>query len=167
MLHVFKSLPVAREIHRAEALPERARGFVRHTITLGWEERLKARGRRRSDGGLEFGTALPRGTTLAEGDCFVLDEAAIVVAVAERLEPLFVIEPRTPVEWGLYAYCIGNSHQPLMLTAAGIVCPDVAGMEQVLTYHRIPFSRAAGPFTPTSLGGEYVPGHQHGPGRAR
>ncbi len=165
MLQVFKSIPVARETFPADALPESARAYGRDTITLGWGERLKARGRRQSDGGLEFGTALPRGTTLRGGDCFVLEGAAIVVAVAERLEPVFVIEPRTPAEWGLFAYCIGNSHQPLMLTAAAIVCPEVTGMEQVLTYHGIPFSRATRAFTPVGPGVEV--GHQHSPERGR
>jgi urease accessory protein UreE len=167
MLHVFTSLPIVRDIHRADALPERARAYGRDLITLGWEERLKARGRRRSDGGLEFGTTLPRGTTLCAGDSFVFDEQAIVVTVAERLERVFVVEPPTPVEWGLFAYCIGNSHQPLMLTAAAIVCPDVPGMEQVLTYHGIAFSRSIRAFTPVSLGGELPgAGHQHNPERA-
>ena len=162
MLHVFKSLPVAREVQRADALPGRARAYRHDTITLGWEERLRARSRRRSDGGFEFGTTLPRGTTLREGDGFVFEEARIVVTVVERPEPVFVIEPRSPAEWGLFAYCIGNSHQPLMVMSTALVCPDVPGMEQVLTYHGIPFSRANRSFTPAGLGLDpYVAGHQH------
>jgi urease accessory protein UreE len=167
LLHVFKSLPVVHEIHRSDALPERARTYKHDTITLGWEERLRARGRRRSDAGLEFGTTLPRGTTLGAGDCLVLDEAETVVTVAERLEPVFVVEPPTPAEWGLFAYCIGNSHQPMMLTTTAIVCPDVPGMEHVLAYHGIPFSRSTRAFTPVGLGGElFATGHQHNPKQA-
>ncbi len=94
--------------------------------------------------------------------------AAIVVTVVERLEPVFVVEPPTAAEWGLFAYCIGNSHQPLMLTTTAIVCPDVPGMEHVLAYHGIPFSRSTRAFTPVSLGGElFVAGHQHNPERVR
>jgi len=167
VLHVFKSLPLVRETHRSESLPERARAYGRDTITLGWEERLRARGRRRSDGGFEFGTTLLRGTTLHAGDCFVLDEPAIVVTVTERLERVFVVEPPTPMEWGLFAYCIGNSHQPLMLTTTAIVCPDVPGMEHVLAYHGIPFSRSTLAFTPVSLAGDLdLLGHRHSPERA-
>src|SRR6185503_16264789 len=121
---------VVRAICRADALPEGTGAYRRDTITLGWEERLKTRGRRRSDGGFEFGTTLARGTTLRDGDAFVLPEEMIVVVVVERPEAVFVIEPRMPAEWGLFAYCIGNSHQPLMFTAGAIVCPDVTGMEQ-------------------------------------
>ena len=151
MLQVFRSLPVASAVYRDELLPAVARSFARDTVTLGWEDRLKGRSRRRSDSGVEFATTLPRGTVLREGDCFVLDAHALVVIVIERPEPVFVVEPRTAEEWGLYGYLIGNSHQPVMLVDGAIVCPDVPGMEQVLTQHEIRFSRAMRPFTPVSF----------------
>ena len=157
MLQIFKPLPIVHEVHRLDTLPETALGRPRDTITLGWEERLKARGRRRSDGGVEFATTLPRATVLRDADCFVLPD--LLVRVVERREHVFVIEPRTPAEWGLFAYHIGNSHQPLMITEGGLICADAIGMEQVLEYHRIPFSRAERPFTPVGLN----PGHQHAP----
>jgi len=130
--------------------------YARDTITLGWEARVQAHGRKRSDGGVEFGLALPRGTILREGDAFVLDEQRLVVRVVERPEPVFVIEARTPAEWGLYGYHIGNRHQPVMITDRGIVCPDIAGVEQLLEQHRIPYTRAMLPFTPATAG---VPHH--------
>src|SRR5947208_416850 len=108
---------VVQNVHREAALPESARGYRRDTITLGWEERTHAHGRRVSDGGVEFGTSLSRGTVLRAGDCFVLDEARAVVRIVERPEAVFVIESPTPQEWGLYAYHIGNRHHPLMITA--------------------------------------------------
>src|SRR6202521_4112284 len=107
VLQVFKSLPVVHDVVRERALPASASAYARDTVTLGWEERLKARGRRRSDGGTEFGTALPRGTVLEAGDCLICEPLARVFVVIEREEPVFVIEPRTPVEWGLFAYHIG------------------------------------------------------------
>jgi urease accessory protein len=164
VLQVFKSLPVVDEVHREDALPANAHGYARHTITLGWEERLKARGRRRTDAGVEFGAALPRGTILRAGDCFVIDLHATVAAVIERDEPVLMIEPRTPSEWGLFGYHIGNSHQPVMITDRAIVCPDVPGMEQVLACHGIPFSRSLQPFTPVGLAeGINASAHRHQP----
>jgi len=148
MLHAFRSLPVVRTVHRTDALPAAAGEYAGDTITLGWEARLRARGRRRSDAGIEFGTALDRGTVLRAGDCFVLDPIATVVAVVERPEAVFVIEPATPSEWALFAYHIGNCHQPLMLTDRAIVCADLPGMKEALDYHRVPFSRSVQPFTP-------------------
>ena len=141
---------VVEQIHREDALPLTARGYARDTLTLGWEDRLRVRGSRRSDGGVAFDLSLPRGTILRGGDCLILDEAKAVVVVVERREPVFFIEPRTPQEWGLFAYHIGNRHLPLMITEERIVCPDVAGAEQLLEQQRIPFARATLAFTPAT-----------------
>jgi urease accessory protein len=157
VFQAFRSLPVARDIYCVDSLPERAHSYARDTITLDWEERLKARARRVSDGGAEFGAALARGTMLRGGDCFVLDQLQIVVMVVERAEPVFVIAPRSPEEWGRYAYQIGNNHLPVMIEDGLLVCPDVPGMEQVLALHAIEFVRASRPFTP--LAG--LPDHRH------
>ena len=147
---------VIEQIHREDALPPTTRGYARDTMTLGWDDRLRVHGRRRSDGGVAFGLSLPRGTMLRGGDCLVVDEAKTVVVVVERSEPVFLIEPRTPQEWGLFAYHIGNRHQPLMITETGIVCPDVAGVEQLLEQQRIPFVRRTLAFTPaTSVAGDH------------
>ena len=142
---------------RESELPDAARGYGRETITLGWEERVQAHGRRQSDEGVEFGLALPRGSVLRAGDCFVLDAARMVVTVVERPEPVFVIEPRSAQEWALYAYHIGNRHQPVMITASALVCPDVPGVAQLLHQQHIPHSRAMLPFTPATA----AAGHQH------
>ncbi len=141
---------VVEQIHREDALPPMARGYARDTITLRWDDRLRVRGRRRSDGGIAFGLSLPRGTILRGGDCLVLEEVKIVVVVIERPEPVFLIEPRAPQEWALYAYHLGNRHQPLMITERGIVCPDVAGVEQLLEQQRIPFTSTTLSFTPAT-----------------
>jgi urease accessory protein len=143
-------LIVIEQTHPENALPATARSYARDTITLGWDDRPRVRGQRRSDGGIAFGFYLPRGTMLRGGDCLVLDEVNTVVVVIERPEPVFLSEPRTPQEWGLFAYHIGNRHQPLMIIHTGIVCPDVAGVEQLLEQHRIPFSRPTLPFTPAT-----------------
>ena len=54
-----------------------------------------------------------------------------------------------------WAYYIGNSHQPLMIADDALVCADVPGMEQVLTWHAIPFTREQRAFTPESQGPEH------------
>lgn len=148
---------VVERIYREPELPEEARGDRRDTVTLGWEDRTHVHGRRRTDGGVEFGTSLPRGTVLRAGDCLVLDSERLVVTVVERPEPVFVIEPRTTPEWALFAYHIGNRHQPVMITEHALVCPDVAGVEPLLQQHKMPYTRATLPFTPAAT----VAGHQH------
>jgi len=152
-----EALTVIDRVYRNGDLPESTRGFSRDTVTLGWEDRTHVHGRRRTDGGVEFGTALPRGTVLRAGDCFVLDAERLVVSIVERGELVFVIEPRSAHEWGLFAYHIGNRHQPLMITERALVCPDVPGVEQLLQQHDIPYMRATLPFTPATT----VAAHQH------
>src|SRR5262245_16125158 len=159
MLNAFKSLPIARTIYRLESLPGSAREYAPDTVTLGWEERLRTRGRRMSDTGVMFGTTLARGTVLREGDCFVLDPIATVVTVVEMPEAVFVVVPRTPPEWALFAYHIGNSHQPLMVTDEAIICADLPGMKEALAHHRIPFTERTQPFTPIVE----IPAHTHQP----
>lgn len=150
-------MTVVERVFTGSELPESVRAFARDTVTLGWEDRTHVHGRRRTDGGVEFGTSLPRGTVLRAGDCLVLDGDRLVVTVIERGEPVFVIEPRSAPEWALFAYHIGNRHQPLMITDRALVCPDVPGVEQVLRQHQMPYTRATRPFTPAAT----VAGHSH------
>ena len=147
-------MTVVDRVHRTADLPE---SFRADTITLGWEDRTRVHGRRRSDSGLEFATSLPRGTVLRDGDCFVLDAERVMVTVRERPEPVFVVEPRSAAEWALFAYHIGNRHQPVMITDRALVCPDVPGVQQLLEQHHMPFARATAPFTPVAA----TSGHQH------
>jgi urease accessory protein len=118
---------------------------------------VQGHARRRSDAGVEFALALPRGSVLRAGDCFVLDEERTVVTVVERPEPVFVIEPRSAQEWALYAYHIGNRHQPIMITDRALVCPDVPGVAQLLEQQHIPHAQAMLPFTPATA----VAAHSH------
>jgi urease accessory protein UreE len=87
----------------------------------------------------------------------VLDAPRLVVDIVERPEPVFVIHPQTPSEWGLFAYHLGNGHQPLMVTEGALVCPDLPGVESLLQHYRIPYLRADVAFTPVSA----VPAHHH------
>ena len=164
MLQVFRSLPVAREVYPIGSLPAAVSNYPRDTVTLGWEERLKGRARRRSDGGIEFGTALARGLVLQQDDCLLLEDPRAVIVVVEKVEPVFVITPASPEEWARFAYFIGNSHQPMMVDGGAIVCPDVLGMTQVLDYHEIPYAAAVRAFTPITMNGEaFTAEHLHRP----
>lgn len=155
MLQLFKTVPIVSELFRAGACPERATAYARDTVTLGWEDRLKARARRRSDGGSEFATVLARGTALRGGDALVVDELALVVVVVEAAEAVFVVRPANAEEWGRFGYQIGNSHQPLMIAGDVIVCADLPGMAQVLEQNGIPFERDVRPFTPLQASSDH------------
>ena len=150
-------MTIAERIYREPDVPEGARAYKRDTVTLGWEDRTHVHGRRRTDGGVEFGTSMPRGSVLRAGDCFVLELERLVVSVVERPEAVFLIEPGSAFEWALFAYHIGNRHQPVMITERALVCPDVPGVEPLLQQHGMPYVRATRPFTPAAT----VAGHQH------
>jgi urease accessory protein len=150
-------MTIVERVYKSGDLPDAARAFARDTVTLGWEDRTHVHGRRRTDGGVEFGTSLPRGTVLRAGDSLVLDAERLIVSIVERVEAVFVIEPRSAHEWGLFAYHIGNRHQPVMITDRALVCPDVPGVEQLLQQHHMPYTRASLPFTPATA----AAGHQH------
>jgi urease accessory protein len=150
-------LIIVERVSRESELPETVRDYARDTVTLGWADRTHVHGRRRTDGGLEFGTSLPRGTVLRSGDCFIVDQSRLVISIVERPEPVFVIEPGSAPEWALFAYHIGNRHHPVMITERSLVCPDVPGVEPLLQQHRVPYARATLPFTPAAT----VVGHQH------
>jgi urease accessory protein len=150
-------MTIVERIHRAAELPAAARAYTQDTITLGWEDRTHVHGRRTSDGGVDFGISLPRGSVLLAGDCLVLEPERLVIGVIERPEPVFVIEPGGAPEWALFAYHIGNRHQPVMITDRSLVCPAAPGVEQLLQQHRMPYVRAMLPFTPAAT----VAPHQH------
>lgn len=152
---LFRSIPIAEAVFDLNRLPAALADAPRDAIALGWEERVKTRARWRTDGGVEFGTSLPRGTMLREGDCLALDHPALVIVVRERAEPVLVARPASPQQWALWGYHIGNSHQPLMIASDALVCADVAEMRQVLEFHAIPYTRETRPFTPVTLS----PGH--------
>ena len=154
---LFQSIPVASAVCRAETLSAEAATYRQDVVSLGWEDRIKTRARRRSDSGFEFATTLPRGTVLRDGDCFVFVTPLVVVRVLERAEPVLVVRPRTSQQWALYAYHIGNSHQPVMVADDGIVCPDGPGIEDVLKHYGVPFVREVRAFTPVGQ----VPDHRH------
>lgn len=152
----LEPVTIIDRVHAPHDLPDRARSYARDTVTLGWEARTHVHGRRASDGGVEFGTSFPRGTVLRDGDCLVLDAERLVVSVVARPESVFVIEPRDAHEWALFAYHIGNRHQPVMIADGALVCPDAPGVEQLFQQHRMPYRRATRPFTPVA-----TTGHQH------
>lgn len=162
MLDVFKTLPTTDVVVRAGGGDPRERdavaaGYRRDTLTLGWDDRLKGRGRRRTDGGVEFGTTLPRGTVLRAGDLLVVDALRLIVAVVERPEHVLVVVPASAGAWGMCGYHLGNGHQPVMFTDREIICLDTIGTAQILDQHGISFVRDLRPFTPVAAWAD----HQH------
>ncbi|MGC4084530.1 MAG: hypothetical protein QM736_21040 [Vicinamibacterales bacterium] len=149
---LFRNVPVAESVFRIERLPAGLASHPRGSLTLGWQDRIAPRSRYRTDDGVEFGMALPRGTILREGDCLPIDRPALVIVVQEKPEAVLVAAPQSAEQGTLWAYYIGNSHQPLMLEGGRLICPDVKGMDDVFAFHGIPFERETRAFTPVAAG---------------
>ncbi|MBS1819758.1 MAG: hypothetical protein JSU08_17625 [Acidobacteria bacterium] len=149
---LFRSVPIADAVFRDDRLPAGLAAHPRDEVVIGWEDRRAQRARLKTEAGVEFGTSLPQGTVLREGDCLALDRPALVIIVREKAEPVLVMAPPSAGDAARWAYYIGNTHQPLMVLGDLLLCADVAGMDEVLRYHGIPFTRELRPFTPVSQG---------------
>src|SRR5262249_38994799 len=79
-------------------------------VVLSSADLARHRQRVKTDTGRELGISLPHGAALKDGDVLHLDaDVAIVIEQAE--EDLLRILPRTPEEFGLMGYQVGNLHR--------------------------------------------------------
>jgi len=91
-------------------------------LELTTEERERAHLRARSRGNRELIISLPRGEELHDGDVvYIEDGVAVVVAAAP--EDVLEVSPRTPREWALAAYQLGNLHRPARFLPDAILTP--------------------------------------------
>jgi urease accessory protein len=91
-------------------------------LDLTAEERERAHLRARSRGNRELIISLPRGEELHDGDVvYIEDGVAVVVAAAP--EDVLEVSPRTPREWALAAYQLGNLHRPARFLPDAILTP--------------------------------------------
>lgn len=155
---LFRSVPLAESVLDVQRLPAGLAGHPRDSVVLGWSERMSLRGRWTTEGGVEFGASLPRGTVLAEGQALAIDHPPLLILVRAKLEPVLVAHPASTGQAVLWAYQLGNAHLPLMLEAGFLICLDERGVDEVFAFHAIPFSRDTRAFTPVSQG----PGHHTG-----
>jgi len=118
---------VIEAIHREDALPATARGYARDTITLGWEDRLHGRPRRRdrirSAPSAGHDPARPRLPAPRRGEGRRRCRRATGAGV-------FLIEPRTPQQWGPYSYHVGNRHPFARATLAFTPAGSASGHDQ-------------------------------------
>jgi urease accessory protein len=110
-------------------------------LDLTTEERERAHLRARSRGNRALIISLPRGEELHDGDVVYIDDAIAVVVVAAP-EDVLEVSPRTPREWALAAYQLGNLHRPARFLPDAILTPydrSSAEMLQALgvTTHRV------------------------------
>ena len=144
-------MTVVENIGHEEELNEECSVYRRTTITLGFEDRQKVHGRRRSDDGLEFAISLDAGLTLTSGDCFILKPDRVVVVVKEALEAVFVLKPTSKQDWAYCAYQIGNRHQKLMVSDNELVCLQDPAVKSLFDQLDLSYEEDSRPFTAVTV----------------
>ena len=91
-------------------------------LELTTEERERAHLRARSRGNRELIISLPRGEELYDGDVVHVEDGVAVVVVAAP-EDVLEVSPRTPREWALASYQLGNLHRPARFLPDAILTP--------------------------------------------
>ncbi|MEM7401390.1 MAG: urease accessory protein UreE [Pseudomonadota bacterium] len=86
----------------------------KHTLTLAYELRQKARLKTQSDEGEEVGLMLPRGLVLRGGDCLQTEEGvkAKVIAAPEEVS---IARTSDKLILAKASYHLGNRHMPLQI----------------------------------------------------
>ena len=121
-------------------------------VVLSSAELAKHRQRVRTDAGREVGIDLPHGHTLKDGDLLHLDDAlAIVVQQAD--EDLLRLLPRTPEEFALAGYQVGNLHRAAMIDGRAVSVLYDKAIEALAARLHIPCEKARGKFRPVQNSG--------------
>lgn len=92
----------------------------KHTLTLAYELRQKARFKTLSDEGDEVGLMLPRGLILRGGDCLKTDdgEVAIIIAAPEEVSVAYANDKLILAK---VCYHLGNRHMPLQIEEESLI----------------------------------------------
>ena len=92
----------------------------KHTLTLAYELRKKARLKTLSDAGEEVGLMLPRGLILRGGDCLQTDDGEIAKIIA-ALEEVSVAYANNKLTLAKASYHLGNRHMPLQIEEESLI----------------------------------------------
>ena len=92
----------------------------KHTLTLAYELRQKARFKTLSDAGKEVGLMLPRGLILRGGDCLKTDDGEIAKIIA-ALEEVSVAYAKDKLILAKACYHLGNRHMPLQIEEESLI----------------------------------------------
>ncbi len=121
-------------------------------VVLTSADLARHRQRVKTDAGREVGIALPHGHTLHDGDLLHLDDTlAIVVQQAE--EDLLRLLPRTPEEFALAGFQVGNLHRAAMIAGGAVTVLYDKTIEALVARFQIPCEKARGKFVPVQNSG--------------
>jgi urease accessory protein len=116
-------------------------------VVLSSGDLAKHRQRVKTDAGREIGISLPHGAALKDGDVLHAD-ADVVIVVEQAEEDLLRLLPRSPEEFGVLGYQVGNLHRAAMIDARGIAVLYDKAVEALAHRFHVPCERVPGKFRP-------------------
>lgn len=109
-------------------------------IELDWEELSKRILRKRTDKGREIAISLEDDAHLHFGDIVYQDDTA-VIAVRTKLEPAYVITPKSLKEMGKVSWELGNRHTPCLVEENEIVVRFDETLEAIFEKVQVAFEK--------------------------
>lgn len=109
-------------------------------IELDWEELSKRILRKNTDKGRDVAISLEGDAHLHFGDIVFQDDQA-VIAVRTKLEPAYVIKPKSMVEMGKVSFELGNRHTPCLVTESEIVVRYDATLESIFQDAKVSYEK--------------------------
>jgi urease accessory protein len=122
-----------------------SRRIERVVLTSG--DLAKHRQRVKTHTGRELGISLPHGAALRDGDVLHVD-AELAIVIEQAQEDLLRLLPRTPEEFGLMGYQVGNLHRAAMIDHHGIAVLYDRAIEALAHRFQVPCERRPGKFRP-------------------
>lgn len=136
-----------------------------HTLPLTAEERTRSRHRFTTIDGIEVQLALPRGTTLRDGDLLRASEDGTLVRVQARPEPVLTVRAPDALALTRAAFHLGNRHVALELGPGYLRLSSDPVLADMLAQLGLTVVEEVAPFQPEA--GAYGDhSHHHGVPRA-
>ncbi len=140
------------------------KGHAQESCTLSYEDRFLRRKVLETDAGEKFLVDLPHTTSLDHGDCFELEDGALIGVRAAEEALLEITAPNLlPLVWH-----IGNRHCPAQIEEARVLVQPDHVIRDLMERLGAEVREVNAPFTPE--GGAYghgrTHGHSHGPDHA-
>ena len=149
-----------RRLVRAAKAGEWPAGGALGSLTLGFADRSRRRGRLTTDGGEPVLLDLPQPAALADGDGLAFEDGGWVVVCAAP-EDVLDVEAQDPCHLARLAWHLGNRHLPVEVLSDGwlrIAYDHV--IEAMLAGLGARSARRRAPFQPEA--GAYAGAHHHG-----
>ncbi|WP_332696861.1 urease accessory protein UreE [Halalkalibacter lacteus] len=109
-------------------------------IELDWEELNKRILRKQTNKGREVAISLDGDTHLHFGDIIYQDDEAII-AVRTKLEPAFVVSPKSMTEMGKVGFELGNRHTPSLITESEIIVRYDETLESIFQDAKVTYEK--------------------------